>query len=306
MILWINLRLKIVTAYADHRNSFYKLKMAKFVAFSNYKNYLVATKTNHSLTYFILGLLFGLIIGLIIGYRFYAQRQKQSYIPITLQLDKSVKKLDVPKPSKLKKHTKRVKNTINKKKKNKKKTLLPKSNTTKPTQADSLLQLQKDSLQNTKTANDSCNKQSTDSLANIDDSLQTQALNIGENSNTQNKDIHIAKNELIYAIYIEPKGKRSDFLCNSNTKLDSILTNNVTNNKTTGIYVEFWQSPINYTGYKLSHNTLVLFGIYQYTAIHLKYMPNGLLQLNYLNNEFNLRCTDDFIPLLIKPATEKP
>ena len=280
--------------------------MAKFVAFSNYKKYLVATKTNHSLTYFILGLLIGLIIGLIIGYRFYTQREKQPYIPITLQLDKSIKKVAPPEPSKSKKHTKRTKTTINKRKETKKKSPLLKDTTSKATQADSLLQVQKDSLQATKTANDSCNQQSKDSLANLDDSLHSQALNIGENSNTQNKDIHIAKNELIYSIYLEPKGKRSDFLCNSNTKLDSMLTNNVTNNKTTGIYVEFWQSPINYSGYKLSHNTLVLFGIYQYTAIHLKYMPNGLLQLKYLNNEFNLRCTDDFIPLLIKPTTEKP
>ncbi len=243
---------------------------------------------NYTRTYFIIGLLIGLLIGIYASMKYIERNQKSQFIPITIQsitdtVDNKVLKKSKPK---------------------KKKTTKSKHNTKRKIEKDSLFNISDSTNLQKK---DSTNRidsstivsSSTDSLAvsNADDSIdsmQYEVINIGE---TNSDEIKIEKDELIYAIYIRPQGDRNNFLCNSNTKRDSILINNITSRKDDGIYVEFWRSPVNYTGYKLSHNTLVLYGIYQYTSINLKYLPNGILELRYLDNLFNLKCTDDFVSL---------
>ena len=134
----------------------------------------------------------------------------------------------------------------------------------------------------------------------INDSLNYVSIQI---QNTSNGDIKLAKDELIYAIYAYPQGEKNDFLCSGKRKLDSLLTNNIRSKEEGGLYIEFWQSPINYTGYKLSNKSLVLFGFYEYKAIRLNYLPNGILQLQYHDQSFALKCTDVFIPLHLHQKT---
>jgi len=128
------------------------------------------------------------------------------------------------------------------------------------------------------------------------DSLEYKLLEI-ESSNSE---INIVKDELIYANILYPSGNKDNFGCNTNNDYDSILVNNVVRSTKDGLYVEFWHSPINSTGYKLSHNTLVLYGFYEYKNIELKYLKNGFIELKYKNNTLLLQCNDNFTPLHIE------
>lgn len=72
--------------------------------------------------------------------------------------------------------------------------------------------------------------------------------------------IEVKKDELIKIITIDIEKKTID----NTTKTDSILNNlaGVKNKKTvTKMIVEFWQSPINYKGYQMTKNKLVVFGL---------------------------------------------
>jgi hypothetical protein len=133
------------------------------------------------------------------------------------------------------------------------------------------------------------------------ENLDYRPLNI---KSSRSNDIHIAKNELIYAIYVIPQGSKNDFLCRTRDSRDSILTNNMGAKTDEGMYVEFWRSPVNYSGYKLSNNTLVLFGIYEYTQIRLQYMSTGLLRLKYHEKIYDLKCTEEFNALIL-PKNKK-
>ena len=115
----------------------------------------------------------------------------------------------------------------------------------------------------------------------------------------QDNEMIIAQDELIYSEYVIPQGKKNDFLCRTDVTLDSILTNNIVTQDKDGIYLEVWRSPLNSTGYRLTHNTLILYGFYQYKAIRLKYLKNGRLRLQYLSNSYEITCSDEFVSLQI-------
>lgn len=113
--------------------------------------------------------------------------------------------------------------------------------------------------------------------------------------------IRVSKNELVYAAYIQPSGNPSDFYCNTDTELDSLLVGNYTPKPTDmGIHVEFWSSPLHATGYQLSKNKLLLYGFYEYKNVKLKYLQSGKLQLTYFENDYELSCGGEFVPLVIK------
>ena len=73
--------------------------------------------------------------------------------------------------------------------------------------------------------------------------------------------------------------------------------------------VEFWVSPINYRGYKMSKNKLILFGIDEPEAVKL-YRVKDALYMSYLKDYYRLNASFDFmsyqklkeadIPLAIK------
>ena len=61
--------------------------------------------------------------------------------------------------------------------------------------------------------------------------------------------------------------------------------------------VEFWESPLNYKGYKKSKNFLVLYGIKQVDLLVLKMIKNDLY-LCYSNNYYFLENTSEFKKLI--------
>ena len=58
--------------------------------------------------------------------------------------------------------------------------------------------------------------------------------------------------------------------------------------------VEFWVSPINYRGYKMSKNKLILFGIEEPDAVKL-YRTNGALYMNYHKEFYRLDDSFEFV-----------
>lgn len=60
------------------------------------------------------------------------------------------------------------------------------------------------------------------------------------------------------------------------------------------VLVEFWVSPINYKGYKMSKNKLILFGIEEPDAVKL-FRLNDLLYMKYGNEFYRLMNTYDFL-----------
>jgi hypothetical protein len=89
-----------------------------------------------------------------------------------------------------------------------------------------------------------------------------------------------------------------DSLQKQNHRLDSLLTNNRTQSAAQStIKVEFWKSPVNYTGYKYSPNRLVLFGSFNPEEIRLEY-HNHYLFLRYRNSYYQIETTNDFQSLV--------
>jgi len=255
----------------------------------------------HSRTYFILGLLIGLGIGLF--FSLYNKNKESidnlssvifNYADSTFNSNNENEKKPIIKKSKVKK----------KKKKPKAKAITQDSiiNDSISIATDSILQLDTINDTNIVRLNDSIiidtvNTSILDSVY-LDDTIVNNQLETDTQS-IQDNEMIIAQEELIYSEYFIPQGKKSDFLCRTDVTLDSILTNNIITRDQEGIYVEFWRSPLNSTGYKLTHNTLILYGFYQYKAINLKYLKNGRLRLQYLSNSYEITCSDEFVSLQI-------
>lgn len=116
-----------------------------------------------------------------------------------------------------------------------------------------------------------------------------------EYSENNNEDIVITDKLLFYK-NIKVKGL-DEISSNKLALLDSLLMNE-TNRKTDLLMVEFWESPLNYKGYKLSDNKLILFGIKESEFASLEII-NKILYLRYLNSLYSLEYTTDFKPLVI-------
>lgn len=88
----------------------------------------------------------------------------------------------------------------------------------------------------------------------------------------------------------------NDAQTDRNNKLDSLLTDNKTNQSAT-TKVEFWKSPINYKGYKYGGGRIIIFGVLNYTlATVLSY--NKTTYLKYNGEYYPLETTAEFRPLL--------
>jgi|GEM_PF-1016041 len=98
----------------------------------------------------------------------------------------------------------------------------------------------------------------------------------------------------------------SDSVLNASAFLDSLLTDDRKARRTVAnqLRVEFWKSPINYKGYKLSKEKLVLFGIYEYEDAALE-IHKQQLYLRNKNNAYLLKNANDFQPLIPAKSNDK-
>lgn len=109
------------------------------------------------------------------------------------------------------------------------------------------------------------------------------------------EDIVISDKMLLYK-NIKVKGL-DEIGSNKLALLDSLLMND-TERKTDQLMVEFWESPLNYKGYKLSDNKLILFGIKEFEFASIE-INNKKLYLRYLDNLYPLEYSTDYKALVI-------
>ncbi len=84
----------------------------------------------------------------------------------------------------------------------------------------------------------------------------------------------------------------------NDNKIDSLLIGGkLPKDSKNKFSVEFWESPLNYKGYKKNKNFLVLYGIKQYDQLELKMIKNDLY-LCYTNSYYLLENTSEFKNLI--------
>jgi len=77
--------------------------------------------------------------------------------------------------------------------------------------------------------------------------------------------------------------------------LDSIIGKTPERKKSPEVtyFVEFWESPINYKGYKMGRNRIIVYGIYLPDFVTLK-MYDKTIYLKYLNEYYVLESSNEF------------
>jgi|WetSurMetagenome_2_1015567.scaffolds.fasta_scaffold120116_2 hypothetical protein len=115
--------------------------------------------------------------------------------------------------------------------------------------------------------------------------------------NDQNKNkIVLAKEQLLYTCQIKIEGFKNE---DQGPNLDSLLLDDHTSSKNPEMAnVEFWKSPINYIGYKWSNQKLVLFGLYNFNNVKLKY-SDDLYYMQYGTLYYALETSTKFHSMVV-------
>jgi hypothetical protein len=115
-------------------------------------------------------------------------------------------------------------------------------------------------------------------------------------TNNRNNYYHIAQDKLLYTKIISiPNTLSVD--PNSNRSLDSLLGNTSKPKADQVIFIEFWESPLNFIGYKMGKNKIMLYGIKSFELASLAKFE-GKTYLRYLNEYYPLELTSSFKPLI--------
>ena len=112
---------------------------------------------------------------------------------------------------------------------------------------------------------------------------------------SSSEEIIVKKDELLSTrfVNINDLNEKED---RSKLMKDSLLVDlsGVQENKKAGTYlVEFWQSPLNYRGYKMAKNKIVLFGINQPEDVKI-YQLEDQIYMKYLDKVYRVVLTNEF------------
>ncbi len=120
-----------------------------------------------------------------------------------------------------------------------------------------------------------------------------------------NDEIVIKQNRLKQVkTYYLPAGDSGNTQSKALKQLDSLLGKRPRNNTDQNLfYVEFWESPLNYKGYRMGRNKMIVYGIEQvdFASLHI-YQDEYFLR--YLNDFYPLSYTSEFKPLIPISDTE--
>ncbi|MEI7596201.1 MAG: hypothetical protein WCK02_10675 [Bacteroidota bacterium] len=124
----------------------------------------------------------------------------------------------------------------------------------------------------------------------------TLAIDSSSLNSVDNQEIIVKKDVLLKALKLYIYNALSADKRKKDNYLDSLLIDDHYSNKSQDIMVvEFWQSPVNYKGYKMSRTKLVLFGLEPLDNMMLKYI-DGTMYLKYGIKYFKLSYSDEFQP----------
>lgn len=138
---------------------------------------------------------------------------------------------------------------------------------------------------------------------------QSEAINVdtGIISPTEASEIVVKKDQLLISFILKPidineattNNESSSSIANSTVdKLNpSGGLPEIDRRKIENYYIEFWVSPVNYIGYKLSKDKLILFGVEEPDAVQL-YTKDDKLWMKYGKEYYTLVESDDFESLI--------
>ena len=130
-----------------------------------------------------------------------------------------------------------------------------------------------------------------------DDEVENLSTSISDNS-----DVVVYRDKMIFSKYFNVTGL-SQVSKNKIGLLDSLLMNDVQKRSKDMLLVEFWQSPVNYRGYKLSENKLIIFGIDDHESTSIEII-NKEIYIFYQNRYYLLEYTNDYKPLILSYKSE--
>ena len=106
------------------------------------------------------------------------------------------------------------------------------------------------------------------------------------------KDRLLSSMKITFQLEMSDKRKKDQYL-------DSLLIDDRSQLKgQNSIVVEFWNSPVNYKGYKMSKSKLILFGLQPISDILIKQIES-VVYMKYGAKIYKLIITDDFMPFQI-------
>ena len=113
-------------------------------------------------------------------------------------------------------------------------------------------------------------------------------------SSVSGDNIVVKRDELLMTRMIRVIGM-SDTTDQHGAYLDSLLTNDkMSKHLPSNLYrVEFWRSPVNYSGYKLVRNRMIIYGIYDPDNVTLEFI-NRRLYLRNQNSYYLVEPTENF------------
>ena len=126
------------------------------------------------------------------------------------------------------------------------------------------------------------------------DSLLKDTSSVIQNQNT-NENFIVRKDELLDSKNFEVVNfqNNNETINPSDSLLEKVSGIKDKKKTASSIKIEFWQSPINYKGYKMTKNKIVLFGINSDENIKLFHLDDVIFMKNN-QNYYKLYFTDDF------------
>ncbi len=110
-----------------------------------------------------------------------------------------------------------------------------------------------------------------------------------------NEGYFLAQDKLLYARTVSIL--RNDTISETSRRFDTLLENNQQLSNRQSLVIEFWESPLNSVGYKMSKNKLVLYGIEAFDLVNIA-EHNGKIYMKYSNEFYLLELTTQFKPLI--------
>ncbi len=106
----------------------------------------------------------------------------------------------------------------------------------------------------------------------------------------------LARDKLIHSriisVYTSPSSTSE-----SGRLLDSVIGNQQNSFNEQVVLIEFWESPLNSVGYKMSKTRIIFYGIKVYELAEINY-HQGRFYLSYMNDIYPLDFTNTFKPLI--------